>query len=167
MVCETIINNVVPLLVGFVLGLVADRVKQHHSHRQALNRARFDIYLRLLRLYHYEHFFVRLYENSNAERERITEAGEECKRASWAIADKLREADDLPELPRILEVLFSLKYETESDRAKAIRDVIEELGKKVSPNYANMMNDITEKNNKLVRKEPERFLARGKKVQYP
>ena len=66
---------------------------------------------------------------------------------AFQIADKLREADDVPYLEEILTVLMSEDaYKTANDRAKALDAVIGNIGKIVHPRYTKLIHDISEKN---------------------
>jgi hypothetical protein len=83
------------------------------------------------------------------------EIATEVRSLAFQIADKLREADDIPHLEDILTVLMDEDaYATASDRANALSTVIDSIAKTVSPSYTRVIQGISAKNLRGFLKRP-------------
>src|SRR5690349_11795453 len=124
--------GVVNLLGGIVIGLLTAWVGgwaqatflRRNERKRSLEEQRFKIYMLLLEAKSWHFWLCSSEINQQPFQPKPVTRFEEMR---WRIADELRKADDLPELPRILRVLFSTEFATEWDRSRAIDQVIDLL----------------------------------------
>lgn len=126
--------------VSIIAALISYLLQRHSDRRRHRERAAFQVYMLLLDL-HGHYFWIA----SNEMR------GEppppEIASKALQIADKLREADDVPHLQEILTVLMSEDaHKTATDRARALDAVIDSLGETVNPRYAKIVRQISDEN---------------------
>jgi hypothetical protein len=78
-----------------------------------------------------------------------------ARQIAMQIADKLREADDVEHLEEILTVLMAEDaFETANKRSEALDAVIDKLGNKVNPHYAEVVRRISDENVRGVLSRP-------------
>lgn len=139
-------------IIGFASGIgvsitaaVISYLLQRHSDRRRLReRAAFRVYMLLLDLN--SHYFWIASSELHGESP-SPEIAAKVRSLAMQIADKLREADDIPHLEEILTVLMSEEtYKTAHDRARALNSVIDNLGETVNPRYAKIVQQISDRN---------------------
>jgi len=121
--------------------LVASYLQRRRDLQQKVEAARFEIYLKLLEL-ESRYFWLCLDEEANQD------IYPEMWGLSWSIADALRRVDRLEFADRVLQILFSNRYASPSERAEALRILIDNLGAAVNPRYVKSINLIREDNKK-------------------
>jgi hypothetical protein len=62
------------------------------------------------------------------------------------VSDELRKVDDLPQMERILRVLFSETYDSAANRYDALTGIIDELGEECHPGFCRVMRQVAEEN---------------------
>lgn len=129
-----LVSGVVAAVAGGIIGSAAAVIfSRRAEHAKDLAGRRFRIYMALLDLAS-DHFWVTTHEFHGEEIPR--EIRERVQGARYKIADELRQADDLEELPEIVQVLFSLGYTTEVERADAIQALTDRMAKLVNPRFS-------------------------------
>jgi len=157
--------NLFSALLGALIGAVATGfIQLWIARRRAAEKAQFELYMMLLELKGI-HFWI---VSSEIHGERgPTEIIVRFSQLRWRIADKLREINNMPEAEEILTTMFSLRFETEQQRSQALTRVIDHLGERINPRYVQIMKRISEENSDALEKDPDEYLRRLKKVQYP
>jgi hypothetical protein len=150
-------------IAGSVMGAFASVLFQHwRAKRDVLNAVRFKVYMMLLDL-NGIHFWI-------ASRDMRKEAPDPDQAHKYflqamRIADELRKTDRIPEGKDILEEMFGLQYANENDRANALGKLLEEMGRKVNPNYHKTISEITRRGQALIVDDFDEFTRRSRKIQ--
>jgi uncharacterized membrane protein YccC len=128
-------------IIAAVISYLFQRRGDRRRHRES---AAFQAYMLLLDLH--GHYFWIASNEIRGEPPPAEMASKVC-RLAMQIADKLREADDIPHLRDILTVLMSEDaYKTANDRATALNAVIDKLGETVNPRYVKIVQKISDDN---------------------
>jgi uncharacterized membrane protein YccC len=138
--------------IGFASGVgvsaiatwISSLLQNRNDRRRRREQAAFQVYMLLLDL-NSRYFWVASKEMHGEPAP--PQIAAEAYDLAWRIADKLREADDVEHLEEILTVLMSEDaYKTASDRAKALRVLIDKMGYAVNPRYAKLIESISTNN---------------------
>ncbi len=86
---------------------------------------------------------------------------------SWRIADELRKVDELKDVEDILQMLFSIDFDTERARSKKLHEIIDRLGRRVNPRYQNKINQISQENQNLMERDFDEYWRRLRNIQTP
>jgi hypothetical protein len=130
--------------VSIIAAFISYLLQRHSDRRRHRERAAFQVYMLLLNLH--GHYFWIASNEIRGEPPPPEMTSKSCGLA-LQIADKLREADDIPHLQEILTVLMSEDaYKTANDRARALNAVIDSLGETVNPRYAKIVQGISDDN---------------------
>jgi hypothetical protein len=156
-------SNIISGIVGGIAGALATVLYQKHQEsKKALEEQRFRIYMMILEL-NGLHFWI---ASAEVHGELASpEIRQKFNSMRWRIADELRRADDLPELEAILNVIMSLDYKTEQERAKAFEQIIDQLGGKANPRYQRAIQQVSERSQRLMMTNMDDFFLRKKKVE--
>lgn len=136
-------------LFGFVAGIavslfgaiIANLLTRRRERRRAVEERRFAIYMKLMELQGlYWWFTVAEFHGETVPEEVRTSSNA----LSWQIADLLRSADEVDDLPEVLDVIFGPDFTTPTKRYDAIGRVLDCLGKQVNPRYARKMGEISQ-----------------------
>lgn len=132
--------------------------RQAESGRELAER-RHRIYLMLLDLSH-QHFWI---STSDMHKREVTkELKDQFQKAKYEVMDALRTADSLKQLPDVVDVLMSLRFKTETDRAVRLRAVIDELGRGVNPRFLAAAKKADRQNMNLMKDQQEYWERRSK-----
>lgn len=82
---------------------------------------------------HQRHFWISSFDYRGEEIP--VEVRSRFQESRYKVADELRGADNLPQLPDIMDALFSLRFPNETDRATRLSEVIDDLAKDVNPRF--------------------------------
>jgi len=152
---------IISFLSGMILALFGVLVGYYFQKRleksKEKEKIRFEIYMNLLDISSY-YFWITTAEIHN-EKPSI-EIVNLLRDLSFKTLDKLRQADDIEYLNEILEVLFSENFDTAKERAVKFDELLERLHRKVSPNFAKKINQIS-KDNLLLSKPLSKLNAPG------
>lgn len=130
--------------VSIITAVISYLFQRRGDRRRRRESAAFQVYMLLLDL-HGHYFWIA--SNEMRGEPPPPEMSSTVCRLALQIADKLREADDIPHLQEILTVLMSEDaYKTANDRAKALNAVIDSLGETVNPRYAKIVRRISDDN---------------------
>lgn len=127
---------VVGFLSGALVGVIGSAATVYFSRiserNKDLEERRHRIYMMLLDA-NQRHFWISSFDYRGEEIPVDVRA--QFQESRYKIADELRGADDLRQLPDIIDALFSLRFRTETDRAERISQVIDDLAKDVNPRF--------------------------------
>ena len=130
--------------VSIIAAFVSYLLQRRGDRRRRREQAAFRVYMLLLDLN--SHYFW-IASNEMHGEPPPPEMAARARSIAMQIADKLREADDVQHLEEILTVLMSEDtYKTANDRARALNEVIDRLGKTVNPRYAKIVQAISDNN---------------------
>jgi hypothetical protein len=123
--------------------LVTTLLQRRRDRRGRIEEGRFRVYMKLMELHSFYFFAssaeVRHQELSSDVRQRIRSlAGE--------LADMLRSADELGEVPQLLRILMSMDYPSAQARYRDMGDVLDALAKTVNPRYSSAARAIGDGN---------------------
>ena len=156
-------SNLFFIAFGAFVGAQANSYFQRRSKRsEAREEGRFRVYMMLLDLYSRHHWIASA--DIHLELASVT-TRVEFHRQCWRVADELRKIDTMPETEEILRTMFSLHFENEIQRANALSDLLDRLGKKVNPQYAKVIKQISKENISLMAKDPDTASRRQKKIE--
>ena len=145
---ETLLLSLLSGTIGSVIGAVLTVYFQVRSDRAKRGGdIRFQIYM-LLHDLGSAHFWITSAEFRNELAS--PDVRLRFDRLRWKIADLLRQVGDLPELDAIMDAMMSPRFKSETDRAKAIEDVMGQLDRHVNPNYVRKIRSITQENQSLM-----------------
>ncbi len=138
-------------LVGFASGvgvtligaLITTVLQRRHERRRRIEEGRFRVYMKLMELHSFYFFAssaeVRHQELSSDVRERIRSLASE-------LADMLRSADELREVPLLLRILMSMDYPSAQARYRDMGQVLDSLANSVNPRYSTAARAIGDGN---------------------
>lgn len=151
-------------LVAIIAAAVGIWFTARHERGRQLAERRQRIYMMLLDLKQ-EHFWISSGDMPMPDREIPPESKKRYWEGCWKVADELRAADSLRQLPGIVDALFSLRFEHEWQRADAIGKVIEDLGRDVNPRFVGAMRQRDREAMELVGKSGEEWMRRRGKIE--
>jgi hypothetical protein len=138
-------------LIGFASGvgvslvgaLISTFLQRRLDRRRRVERGRYQVYMKLMELHSFYFFAssaeVRRTELSPDLRQRIRSlAGE--------LADMLRSADELREVPQLVRILMSMDYPSAQARYREMGEVLRALGESVNPRYVAAAGEIGDGN---------------------
>ncbi|OFW08578.1 MAG: hypothetical protein A3H96_12190 [Acidobacteria bacterium RIFCSPLOWO2_02_FULL_67_36] len=138
-------NSLLGFLGGIAVSLlgaiVANVLTRRRERRRAVEERRFAIYMKLMELHGQYWWFTVAEFHGEAVPEEVRTRSHAL---SWEIADLLRSADEVDDLPEVLDVIFGLDFATSTQRYDAIDRVLDHLGKQVNPRYARKMREISQ-----------------------
>jgi hypothetical protein len=136
------------LLTGILLTVVGVHLHRRSDERKKHEEVVFQIYMRLFDL-HGRHFWI--YSQEASGRQLDPRPGVRFNKVRWRLADLLRKADRLPEVPEILRAMFSLsRFESEKARHEEIGRLMEVLGARINPRYNKAMQEICAEDQKMM-----------------
>ena len=127
-------------LTGVLAGTLAQRASGRLRRKQ---QARFEIYMRLLEI---DSLYFWVTSDEVTGETGKPDIWKRLRSASWQVADKLREMDDVEYLDDILDVLLADSFDTACERAEALKRLIEKLGELVNPKYSQAIRKVSEQN---------------------
>jgi len=92
------------------------------------------------------------------------EARDAYDRKRDAVRDRLYQVPNWQESPTILNTLYGLGFEKETDRNEALHGLAERLTAQFNPVYAGAMKDIHRANMEILRADPEEYWRRHEKL---
>lgn len=131
------------IAVTLIGALITTFLQRRQEKRRRIDESRFRVYMKVMELHSF-YFFASSAEARNQElsadiRERIRSlAGE--------IADMLRSADQLREVPQLVRILMSMDYPSAQARYSEMGKVLTSLGHSVNPRYSEAARAIGEGN---------------------
>ena len=134
------LGGVLATLVG---ALIASLIQRHSEAKKRKEQTQVDAYFHLIDLKNW-YFWVATAELHREEPR--PEVLANCRKLSLMLNDKLRAFDDVEKLDEIVTVLFSESIPTANERARRLNALAEQYGKLVSPNYARIINRISNEN---------------------
>ena len=151
------------VLAGAVGGAgAAVLLQQWSKRRKAAADTLFKIYMLLMEV-NGQHFWITSREvRSEEPRQETLKRFEDLR---WQIADEARKVDYVPEIRDVLHALFSLSFESEAKRNARLSELLDRMGKKLNPKYAQIMKEITNENGALMVSDVEEFIRRQRKIQ--
>ena len=130
--------------ISVVAAVVSSLLQKREERRRRRDQAAFEIYMLLLEL-DGQYFWIASGDLHGKQPD--PEIAARVRGLAWRIADKLREADDVPHLEELLTVLMSIDaYKTAADRAQALTAAAEKLGETVNPRYKRVIRRVSETN---------------------
>lgn len=171
MLWAELVLNAGSALGGAVIGAVATVYFQRRADRaKEKETIRFRVYLKLLDCQD-PLFWMSCSEMHRDElgqdgKARALEHKRAFEQTRMRLADELRKIDDLPQMERILRVLFSEKYESAIRRHEDLMRVIDDLGNACNPRFCQVARKISEENLRLTAskfEQIEQMMARGDK----
>src|SRR5579862_3346952 len=136
------------LLTGILLAIVGVYLHRLNDKRKKHEEMLFRIYMRLFDL-HGRHFWI--YSQEASGRQLGPAPGARFNKVRWRIADLLRQADHLPEVPEILRAMFSLsRFASEKARHEEIGRLMDVLGARINPRYNKAMQDISAEDQRMM-----------------
>jgi hypothetical protein len=131
------------IAVTLVGALITTFLQRRHERRRRIEEGRFRVYMKLMELHSFYFFAssaeVRQQELSVDIRERIRSLARE-------IADMLRSADELREVPQLLRILMSMDFPSAQTRYREMAEVLNSLGQFVNPRYSTAARAIGDGN---------------------
>lgn len=156
------LSSLVLLLAG---GLVGSHFTSRRERSKELLDRRHRIYMLLLEIYQL-HFWISSGDMPEIPGRTIEE---EHKRRYYEtalrISDELRGADELPQLPAIVDALFSLRFEHEWQRAEQLRMVIEHLGRDVNRRFLEATKKRDREAQALMARNSDEWWRRRSKIE--
>ena len=131
------------IAVALIGAIAAYLLQRRLERRNRIESERFQVYMGLMEL-HGLYFGVQAAELNGDSVPKDTRM--KVRELAWQISDRLRSADDVDDLDRILEVLLSSGYGSAQDRYQAIEQLLRDLGDKVNPRYAAAVRQLSEGN---------------------
>jgi len=133
-------SGVAVSVVGAVVGSILTRRRER---RRLVEDRGFEIYMKLMELNSSYFWFSSAELNGEAV---SSEVRKEAHDLAWQIADMLRSADEVEYLDEILEVTLGPSFQSASERYHAMGNLLERLGRRVNPRYANKIREISNAN---------------------
>jgi hypothetical protein len=150
---------------GALVGVIGSAAAVYFAHRvesgKDLAERRHRIYMLLLELYH-KHFWISTNDMHGTQIKR--EFKQEFQELKFKIMDELRGADRLKQLPNIVDVVLSLRFNTETDRAVRLRGVIDDLAKDVNPRFIAATKKNDQELMKLMGADTQEYWRRLRKI---
>ena len=154
MLWSDLMVNACSALFGAVIGAAATVYFHRRAERTKEKDAiRFRIYMKLLDCQNPLFWMCRPpISRTDSEHEQLRKAQYERRfeEKRWKVADELRTIDDLPQMERILRVLFSENYKSAMHRYEELGRVIDDLGDACNPHFRDVMGKIGDENLRLV-----------------
>jgi hypothetical protein len=151
------------VVIGVVLGyLLNNRSRRSEKRKEIIERVRFNIYRHLMELESY-HFFIASFDMHGEEAPISSRKGFERTRSK--IYDELFVYDGLEESEEVVRVMHSYGYASEMDRHHDIKQLVESLGKQISPNLQRMVYKINQENEAVDYGVVDEYLKRVRKLQ--
>lgn len=135
-----------------------------HERGTRLGERRQRIYMMLLDLKQ-THFWISSGDQPMPGREIRPEIKDRYWQDALRIADELRAADELPQVPDIVDALFGLRFEHEWQRAEQIGKVIDDLGREVNPRFVEAMRRRDRESMELMQRDTEVWWQRRGKIE--
>ena len=152
-----LLSGIIGAILGaFVGGWAAVHFQRKGDKKRQNQERQFELYKLLLDL-DSKHFWI---ANASEARPVRVEVLEEYDRLSWRVADKLREADEMPEAEDILRLVFSYKIESEQARSELLSRILTSIGGRVNSRYQSIMSQIGQENSQLVSADPAAYSER-------
>ncbi|MCG2794925.1 MAG: hypothetical protein L6427_03485 [Actinomycetia bacterium] len=157
-------------IVGVIVGggitilavVIAHTLQSRKERKETEDEIMFIIYMMLLELVGHHFWIVSDEALGQKSSEHILNS---YHRTCWRIADEIRKVDKLQETEGILRVMFSLAYETERKRADDLNKILDLLGQQVNPNYARIVEEISEQNQIMLANDFKKYWQRQRKIQ--
>lgn len=129
-------------LVSAIVALWLQRAKEQQDN---LDSARFRIYMRLLDISN--HYFFIASAEIDPDNRKVDQATKvRIQDKAWALLDELRKEDRIENLEEICRVIVSEKFESAIERHDAMISLIQEIGKKVSPEFVKITERLSKEN---------------------
>jgi hypothetical protein len=138
-------------LIAFISGvmltlagaLLSYRLQIRQEKKKEKERIRFEVYMNLMDLNSYYFWVTSAEFTGNKVDPNINKLIHDI---ALKTSDKLRQVDDIEYLDEILEILFSERFNSATERAHEMEDLLEKLHLIISPRFIKKIKVISKEN---------------------
>lgn len=159
---QVLLTFVTGVLTGMSVSAAGVFFNRWNDKRKKEEQLLFQIYMQLLELRGW-HVWIAATE-SGAEGPSPEHRGR-FSDLRWRIADILRQADKVQEVPEILRAMFSVGgFPTEKARAAEMDRLLGVIGNRLNPRYNQAMEEISAQNQRMMRVNMDEYFDRQKRL---
>jgi len=134
------ISGVIVTLAG---GLLSYRLQIRQEKKKEKERIRFEVYMNLMDINSYYFWVTSAEFTGNKVDPHINKLIHDI---ALKTSDKLRQVDDIEYLDEILEILFSEKFNSATERYDKMENLLEKLHSLISPRFIKKIKEISKEN---------------------